>query len=76
MPPKPKDRLQVTAFHAIYRKLRRADPQFRKSREEDFVTAILATSDHAFRKADKKLAQQWINTYGSKKDRKEEFTEE
>lgn len=59
-----KDRLQVTAFHSIYRQLRRTenDKHFglkRKSREEDFVEAIVLTSDDAFKDADPALVSRW-----------------
>jgi len=70
------ERMQVTAFHAIYRRLRRADQEHRKSREEDFVEAILATSDEVVAKADPVLMEQWIQEYGSVRSRPIEVFED
>jgi hypothetical protein len=58
--------LQVRAFHSLYRKFRRADGEFRRSREEDFVEALVATSDKQFEKADQSLIQQWVDSYSSR----------
>ena len=70
-----KDRLQVAAFHSIYRMLRRSDAEFRRSREEDFVKAIVMTSDEALRDADPVLIEKWLTEYGEKKSRRQGFYE-
>lgn len=75
MPPLTKrDILQVTAFHAIYRRLRRAE-EHRRSAAEDFAEAILATCDERFRKTDAALVDQWIREYGNTRNRRKAWAE-
>jgi len=57
----PSDRMQVSAFHAIYKRFRRADKL--RSKEEDFAAAIVLTCDEAMAKADPALVKDWIDTY-------------
>ena len=56
--------MQVAAFHAIYRRFRRADKQ--RSREEDFVEAICLTCDDAVKNAPDDLVEQWEVLYDRK----------
>lgn len=57
-------RMQVAAFHAVYKRFRRAEK--RRTREEDFAEAIVMTSDEALAKADPALIEQWGTLYDVK----------
>lgn len=57
-------RLQVSAFHALYKCLRRAEKP--RSRLEDFVEAIVKTSDEAMANTDPELVRQWCEEFDHK----------
>ena len=71
-----RERMQVVAFHTIYKRLRRVDVEHRRTREEDFVEALLATSDEAVAGADPVLVERWIQEYGSVRSRPIEVFED
>ncbi len=63
-----RDRMQVAAFHSIYRRMRRAEK--RRSKEEDFAEALVCTSDDALAGVDKDMVEQWIKQYDARNARK------
>ena len=67
---KSRERMQVAAFHAIYKRFRLADKK--RSVEEDFAEAITLTSDEAMRNADPKLIEQWQFFYDTKAKKKKD----
>ena len=66
-----KDRMQVAAFHTIYRALRRTDTGYQdrykyRTREEDFCEAIAVTSDDRLKDADPAFVKLWLSTFDNK----------
>ena len=69
-----KDRMQVAAFHSIYKSLRRRDSCYQnrikaRSREEDFCEAIVLTCDDVMKHADPVLIKQWLAKFDNKGSR-------
>lgn len=60
-----RDRLQIQAFRAVYRRLRLRDTTVEKGQPRwvDFVTAICMTSDDRFAEADEDLIQKWLDEF-------------
>ncbi|KKL88838.1 hypothetical protein LCGC14_1920740 [marine sediment metagenome] len=56
-----KERMQLAAFHAIYKRFRRAEK--RRCREEDFAEAMVLTSDDVMHDVDPELVSQWLREY-------------
>ena len=81
MPITNKERMQVAAFHTIYKTLRRQDSGYQErkkhqSREEDFCEAIVVTSDDRMKDTDPLLIEQWLATYDKKGSRAKKRQEE
>lgn len=57
--------MQVAAFHAIYKRFRRAEKP--RSKEEDFAEAVVLTCDEAMINVDHALVEQWLREYGGGK---------
>lgn len=62
------ERMQVAAFHAIYKRFRKAEKL--RMKEEDFAEAIVMTSDEAMSKADPVLISQWMAQYDGTRRKK------
>lgn len=56
--------MQISAFHAIYKRFRHAEKP--RTVEEDFVEAIVLTSDDAMKNTDPLLIEQWQFFYDQK----------
>ena len=74
----PTDRMQVAAFHTIYKMLRKRDSGYQerkkhRSLEEDFCEAIVVTSDDRMEDTDPVLIEQWLQTYCVRKPKKPEL---
>ncbi|KKL22872.1 hypothetical protein LCGC14_2431070 [marine sediment metagenome] len=65
-----KERMQITAFHAIYKRFRRAEK--RRSREEDFAEALVMTSDDVMQDLYPELVSQWLQEYDKRGRRRVE----
>ncbi len=68
------DRMQVAAFHTIYKTLRRQDAGYQqrtkaRSCEEDFCEAIVVTCDERMKDADHALISQWLARFDKKGSR-------
>jgi chorismate mutase len=59
----PLERMQVAAFHAIYKRARKRPIESRNAREEDFVEALMATCDDRMAAVDPELVAQWLANY-------------